>query len=1056
MNREKIRKHLQAFEFDRLFNELGWDRANPKHTVRINDQSYELQAVAQKRGFIVFVCPTLPDYATRVKIESELTKSFRENLLIFFNPDKTEQRWLWTKREVGKPMARRERAFQKGDGHTGESILQALQGIEFTLAEEEGVTLTDVSSRVRATFDLERVTKKFYDRFKREHDVFMGFIEGIPDEDLQQWYASVMLNRLMFVYFIQNKNFLNNDTRYLQNRLVRTQGNFYREFLLPLFFDGFSNPNKSPATRALLGDVPYLNGGIFMPHSIEQQYGDALTLPNTAFEKIFAFFDSYRWHLDERPLRRDDEINPDVLGYIFEKYINQKQMGAYYTKEDITEYISKNTIIPFLFDQAQKGCAVAFKGDFSVWRIAQDDPNRYIYEAVRHGVTLALPEEIAKGLEDVAQRQAWNTPTPPTHGLPTEIWRETVARRQRYADVRSKLENGEVRSIHDFITYNLDIRQFAQDVIQYAESSDLVKAFWKAITEITVLGPTCGSGAFLFAALNILEPLYEACLERMDTFLREPERGKRYAEFEGIKAQIDQHPNRSYFILKSIILNNLYGVDIMEEAIEICKLRLFLKLVAQEDNPKRIEPLPDIDFNIRAGNTLVGFATKSEVENNLFAREILPVLEVLTGTLNTFRDEQLKGNIPADQLKDLKARINAKRLEFINILDKALAPQHGFGTDQLDRFRASHQPFHWYAEFYNVLSNGGFDVIIGNPPYVEYSKVRNEYTLQGYETESAGNLYAFVMERSISLLQKNAKCGMIIPISAFSNNSMKDLRILISQYPIYISTFHQRPAQLFEGVLQRLSIFLLDNIIELNPSIKTTSVIRWYSSYRPFLFQTFRYLSTHVLDAIEPILKFGSDIELSIARKLYSQQPINRYVLDKSTDKTSNSVSYRTAGGGYWWTFLLGGFDTKSLSNKTAKFKGNYNSKIFSAALNSSLFWWYYFSRYDLFNLKDYMIFSFPLDYPANLALHQVLLDHADSLEESLLMNAVSYVIQSKTRGDQQTFRYETRKSKPIIDEIDRVLAEHYGFTDEELDFIINYDIKYRMGDELGGEDGDA
>ena len=73
--------------------------------------------------------------------------------------------------------------------------------------------------------------------------------------------------------------------------------------------------------------------------------------------RLFAFFDHYHWHLDERPLRADNEINPDVLGYIFEKYINQKQMGAYYTKEDITEYIGKNTIIPFLFDQAPSQAA---------------------------------------------------------------------------------------------------------------------------------------------------------------------------------------------------------------------------------------------------------------------------------------------------------------------------------------------------------------------------------------------------------------------------------------------------------------------------------------------------------------------------------------------------------------------------------------------------------------------------------------------------------------------------------------------------------------------------
>src|SRR3989449_11100406 len=81
-----------------------------------------------------------------------------------------------------------------------------------------------------------------------------------------------------------------------------------------------------------------------------------------------------------------------------------------------------------------------------------------------------------------------------------------------------------------------------------------------------------------------------------------------------IVEKIAHPPNRRYFILKSIIVNNLYGVDIMEEAVEICKLRLFLKLVAQLDSQDRIEPLPDIDFNIRAGNTLVGYARYADVE----------------------------------------------------------------------------------------------------------------------------------------------------------------------------------------------------------------------------------------------------------------------------------------------------------------------------------------------------------------------------------------------------------------------------------------------------------
>ena len=90
--------------------------------------------------------------------------------------------------------------------------------------------------------------------------------------------------------------------------------------------------------------------------------------------------------------------------------------------------------------------------------------------------------------------------------------------------------------------------------------------------------------------------------------------------FAGSWGRVAAHPNRRYFVYKSIILNNLFGVDIMEEAVEICKLRLFLKLAAQVDPDSShdnlgIEPLPDIDFNIRAGNTLVGYASYDEVRH---------------------------------------------------------------------------------------------------------------------------------------------------------------------------------------------------------------------------------------------------------------------------------------------------------------------------------------------------------------------------------------------------------------------------------------------------------
>ena len=67
-------------------------------------------------------------------------------------------------------------------------------------------------------------------------------------------------------------------------------------------------------------------------------------------------------------------------------------------------------------------------------------------------------------------------------------------------------------------------------------------------------------------------------------------------------------------------------------------------------------------------------------------------------------------------------------------------------------------------------------------------------------------------------------------------------------------------------------------------------------------------------------------------------------------------------------------------------------------------------------------------------------------LEEELLANSVRYLIRSKTRGDSYTLKYQNAMSKPILDQIDQVLAEHYGFTEQELDFIMNYDLKFRIG----------
>ena len=1119
LNPQETRQYLKESEFENLFTqELGWDNHTQTLNITVDETEYQLTAIAEKRGMVVFECPAadgrIPDYATRRKIQKQVAKSVHEHFIIYTDAEKTTDIWQWVKREQGKPDACREHRYNRNE-QSGGSLIEKLRTIAFSFAEEEDITLIDVTGRVRAGFDVEKVTKKFYDRFKKEHDAFLKFLNGIPDEEMQRWYVSVMLNRLMFIYFIQKKGFLDNNEDYLHTKLTESQAKgtnrYYKEFLCPLFFEGFAKPEaeRSREMKRLLGKIPYLNGGIFQKHQLETLHGESIEIPDKAYEQLFSFFEQYQWHLDERPLRNDNEINPDVLGYIFEKYINQKQMGAYYTKEDITDYISKNTIIPFLFDKARKACKIAFEGDASVWQLLQDDPDRYIYDAVKKGVELDLPEEIAAGIDDVSKRtDCWNTLAPDKYALPTEIWRETVARRQRYETVHTKLANGEIHDINDLITYNLNIRQFAQDVIESCEGPELLRAFWKAITEVTILDPTCGSGAFLFAALNILEPLYEACLDRMQVFLDEvgaisesrPPVGvisesrplvgvisesrplvgvisesrhlvgaisesrpsRRYNDFREILERIAQHPNQEYFVLKSIILNNLYGVDIMEEAIEICKLRLFLKMVAQIEDVKQIEPLPDIDFNIQAGNTLVGYATYDAVEKPERGRfdfenameRIKEKAEDVKILFQEFRRQQttLGGAVTLADKQNLQSRLQ----ELEDELNEYLADAYGVDPNKQPDYQnwlTSHKPFHWFIAFYGILKKGGFDVIIGNPPYVEYSEVKDEYTIRGYETESCGNLYAFVFERSFRLLQPNGWKSMIVPHSAYCTNRMEPIQNLFhcSKRVGWVQTYSIRPAKLFVGAEQRLAIYILQQSSKPSDVLYASRYHRWHKQFRSHLFAVTEHTNVTQMSFKNSVPKMYSNIEQSLWKKLSQFSVLGKYLIGSRTSYTiyfHNAPRYWIRAmdfAPYFWNERDG--EKISTQVKPLYLTAELDAAVVVAALNSSLFYWWYVILSDCRHLNLREIEHFPIGVDEiNETIKQSLSEFSVDLMQDLKHHAQRKETNYKATGRVVYDEFYPRHSKPIIDKIDRVLAKHYGFTDEELDFIINYDIKYRMG----------
>ncbi|MFZ1236725.1 MAG: DNA methyltransferase [Prevotella sp.] len=1101
MNRKSFNQYIRESNFQELFiTEMGWN--NPKGqtqlpSITVDETEYGFNIIAEKNGFQIILChvANIPNATICKKIDIKLRRSAFDYICIYIVPESEHHQWVAPIKKVDK---RDLVTIEYETADKADFLFSKIEDLSFGL--EETPTIVDVKERIQRAFyvNSEKITKDFYAGFKKEHNAFADFISGIECNNAdqmkkdKQWYTSVMLNRLMFCYFIQKKGFLDGDTDYLPNKLKRVQQqegegtfftSFYKGFLCQLFHGGLNAPKHTDEFENIYGRIPYLNGGMFDEHQLEKQYAD-LDIDDKAFERLFDFFDKWHWHLDTRITASGKDINPDVLGYIFEQYINDRAaMGAYYTKEDITEYISKNCIIPFLMDETAKKSPQDFKPNGTVWISLRDSGDSYIYDAVKKGYPLMdkIPEEIAVGIDTtkpdlIERRSHWNEKTPEQFALPTEIWRETIERLQRCDDVLHKITGGEITQINDFITYNLDIRQFACDLLTNTQDHLFIKHFYAVLQHVSILDPTCGSGAFLFAAMNILEPLYEVCIDRMQEFHEQND--KLFVDELG-EIENKYRSNIQYFIYKSIILRNLYGVDIMVEATEIAKLRLFLKMVAVVEVDKHadnlgLDPLPDIDFNIRCGNTLVGYATEEELERDLtegdmfanaeFKDKVEDGMEKVAMTYEHFKELQLIQDEDIVSFKQAKFELR-KRLEELNdtLNHKQFLASIGNADANYDKWIENYQPFNWLAEFYQIIDgNKGFDIIIGNPPYVEYNKkdkktgkaVSDDYKIKKYKTEDCGNLYAYCMERALILSNFKTISGFIIPSASICTPRMHDLSDLLLQHGmLWSSVWDERPSKLFEGVDQQLCIHIIGAKGSNNSYI--TKMVHWNGDTRSYIFKLIDYIQYENKLRIAKVLpKIQKKIELAIFDKInYKSTPLGFII---STNSNGEPIYYKNAGGRYWRliktfpTFFKSATSYTTTTEKLFYTDKNYISAVV-AVLSSSLFYWYWRVVSNCRHLTNRELETFPLnnDFLCNVEDIKIV---SSKYEDDLKKNKKRTITISRSTGEITQDFYYVKNSKPIIDEIDKVLATHYGFTEEELDFIINYDIKYRMGDELNEE----
>ena len=812
----RLRESIQGFDFKRLFiEELGWSNPNKStkpHVIVLPEGEWQAVPVAEMSGILVFQVSShhgMPDRKARDAIHKRLSEIAHENLIIFLDrTDKPSQSlWLWVKRD-GTKRYPREHLYVKGQ--PGDLFVSKISGIVVDINEldERGAfPLAHLADRMKSALDVERVTKKFFLEFKNAHLDFLSLIQGIEDERDQRWYASVLLHRLMFIWFLQKKHFLDGgNDNYLGDKLTKIQqreglDRYYEHFLKPLFFEGFAKPasDRSPQSRALLGEIKYLNGGLFLPHSIEQNY-PSIHVADGAFENLFALFGRYSWNLNDTPGGKDNEINPDVLGYIFEKYINQKTFGAYYTRTEITEYLCEHTIYALILEKINQPAVPA--------------PNLPARQFD------SVPELLVK--------------------LDAELCRELL---------------------------------------------------YLVLPKLSLLDPACGSGAFLVAAMKTLINLYSAIVGRIK-FLNDPKLDQWLKRIEAA------HPNIPYFIKKTIITDNLFGVDIMEEATEIAKLRLFLALVSSAQTVDQLEPLPNIDFNIMAGNSLVGLVHVQAEEfeakqpghmGDMFRPTYRQILEEKNLLIEKYRHgdeiygkdlQVLRNNIDGHK-RDAQARLNDLLLaEFSQLGIKfeqatwdAAKGKEGKPIKRppkIEDIEVLH-PFHWGYEFDEILNQrGGFDAIITNPPWEGFKPLDKEFAkeydpeierrgtnikdfevrfkallkqpsllaqylayrssfphvsawfrassryphqtsvVDGKKTGSDINLYKLFVEQNYNLLRKDGQCGIVIPSGIYSDLGAKGLRDLLFNQTRVTGLFcFENRKEVFEGVHRSFKFVVL-------------------------------------------------------------------------------------------------------------------------------------------------------------------------------------------------------------------------------------------------------
>lgn len=833
-------------------------------------------------------------------------------------------------------------------------------------------------------FDQKAVLNNFYTKLwylRKDFGIEIRDKNGISDNNALM-AAQHIIDRIIFTYFICEKDLVTlNEQKVISSKTLFNSISKMPDpwkCLKNLFFEQFAKKESKPLMMGKNARIitPYLNGGLFRPKTIEgiSEIDLIIECDKEQWQKLFEPLNKYTWIIEDEITDHEGDyegnLTPEIIGHIYEKFVisletldeikleelkiskkgdlikGNKTIGAYYTPEYVTDYISRNTITPNIFDK------------------------------------LGIKEKI-------------------------------------------------------------DFKEFINN-----SNAEILNKTLEILDEITICDPACGSGAFLIKAGEILLEYKTEIYKRLEK------------------------PIDRYKFKKRIIIKNLYGVDIQEGAVEICKLRLWLWLISSSKD-KKVEPLPNIEYNFMVGNSLLGWTNEKLTQSVLIHvdKTVLTILDALelhykSGQIKEIKEKLQKTDMQsyADAVSLLKNLYSCSTADEAERLKKIIETVQNAIYKEINRIFYDHiklkqkkileeeyekfKPFHWILEFSEVFQSPklGFDIIIGNPPYGNLLKKEEKKILSFYKTIKNSEIAANFVERSISLLNDDSSFGQIIANSIAINKSTSTCRGLIKKNfeETSMALFNTRPAKIFDDADVRVMIMISHKIKKSYSGIYTTDAIKLTKETKKDFKNLLNFECTAGLELGKEKICDGTDVALPKVGYAEIKEVLN--ILKQESDiifsdviKNNGEYSLDLRKSARYWLIALENFPYHNTKIKKLSFSSEVERDFAVIVINSSLFYLFWSTYGNLRDFSDSLFGKFPCPKTEELQEHAEEITFIKNQLISCLMK--NYDI---TAGQAGVGEFNYAKCKNLMDEADNLISKFYGLDKRLVDFIINYDSHIR------------